>query len=289
MWPRPADLALIPFDIDTTSGRGRFELTPGLARPDGALYGGTGAAVSVMAMEAATQRDALWVVTQFVAQAHVGESIDVAVEKLAMGKRIAQLGVSATVGDRTIFRSLGAAAHPRPGGLTGQFLPMPPVSLPEDCGPMPFGPGSGEAREMAFSRRLEFRMAAYSQPQPPGSMALWAKLEGAGALTRAGIAYLADMVPVAISRAAGKVGGGFSLDNSLRFADIPETEWILLDLRGELATTGYGHGSFTAWSEDGTLIATGSQTASMVHLFDPDQMEQWQRAVASAAAQRADG
>jgi len=285
-YPHLADVELIAFRADAATGDGQFQLTPALARPDGALYGGTGAAASVMAMEAATQRDALWVVTQFVAQAHVGEIIDVSVEKLALGKRIAQLRVTATVGDRTIFCSLGAAAHPRPGGLTGQFLPMPAVSPPDDCGPMPFGPGSGEGREMAFSRRLEFRMATYADAQPPGSMAIWARLNGVGGLTRAGVAYLADMVPVAISRAAGKIGGGFSLDNSLRFASIPETEWVLLDLRGELATTGYGHGSFTAWSEDGALIATGSQTASMVHLFDPDQMEQWQRSIASAAALR---
>jgi len=76
-YPRAADLALIPFDVDPTTGRGQFELTPSLARPDAALYGGTGAAITVMAMEAATQRDALWIVTQFVAQAHVGERIDV--------------------------------------------------------------------------------------------------------------------------------------------------------------------------------------------------------------------
>lgn len=267
-YPRAADLELIPFEVGPDACSGAFELTAGLARPDGALYGGTGAAVSVLAMEGATQRDALWVVTQFVAQAHVGETLDVATEVLARGKRIAQLKVTATVGERTIFAALGSTALPRPGGLSGQFLPMPAATPPDDSGPMPFGPGSGEGREMAFSRRLEFRLAEHLGDAPPGSMLLWARLVDVGELTRAGVAYLADMVPVAISRAAGKVGGGFSLDNALRFADIPATEWLLLDLRGELATTGYGHGSFTAWSADGALVATGSQTANMVHLFD---------------------
>ncbi|MGH9210467.1 MAG: acyl-CoA thioesterase domain-containing protein [Acidimicrobiales bacterium] len=95
-YPRSADLELIPFGFDATSSCGSFELTPGLACYDGALYGGTGAAASVMAMEAATQRDALWVVTQFVAQAHVGETIDIDVDTLAMGGRIAQLQVAST-------------------------------------------------------------------------------------------------------------------------------------------------------------------------------------------------
>jgi acyl-CoA thioesterase II len=278
-YPRQADLDLIPFKFGSTPDRGCFELTPGLARHDGALYGGTGAAASVLAMEAATQRDALWVVTQYVAQAHVGELIDVDADTLAMGKRIAQVRVTASVGDRTIFCALGATAHPRPGGLTGQYPPMPRVSPPDDSGPMPFGPGSSEGREMASSRRLEFRPATYLREPPPGSLALWARLQGIEELTRAGVAYLADMVPPAIARAAGKLGGGFSLDNSLRFADVPPTDWLLLDLRGELAANGYGHGSFTAWTSDGALVATGSQTANMVYLFGADGADDLDRAI----------
>jgi acyl-CoA thioesterase len=279
-YPRPADLELVALVPTSTPARSRFELTPELARPDGALYGGTGAAVSVLAMEAATQRDALWVVTQFIAQAHIGESIDVEVDELAMGGRIAQLRVTATVGERVVFCSLGATAHPRPGGLTGHYVPMPVVSPPDDSGPLPFGPGSAEGREMAFTRRLEFRQATYADKQPPGSLAVWARLHGVSELTRAGVAYVADIVPMAIARAAGKLGGGFSLDNSLRFADVPPTDWLLLDLRGELAGGGYGHGSLTAWTPEGVLVATGSQTASMAHLFDAADAEQWRAAMA---------
>jgi hypothetical protein len=154
IYPRAIDLELIPFGRGPMSGVGSFELTPGLARHDGALYGGTGAAASVVAMEAATQRDALWVVTQFIAQAHVGETIDVEVDALAMGGRIAQLQVTGRVGDRTIFGALGATAHPRPGGLTGQYLPMPRVAPPDDCGPLPLGlsPSSGSDRSNAIDR-----------------------------------------------------------------------------------------------------------------------------------------
>lgn len=267
-YPRAADLDLIPLRFDPGAGRGSFELTPGLARHDGALYGGTGAAASVMAMEAATQRDALWVVTQFIAQAQVGETIDVDVDTPALGGRIAQLHVTAHVGDRTVFSALGATARPRPGGLTGQYLPMPWVSSPDDSDPTPFGPPSPVDGETAVSRRLEFRQATPVGEPPPGSLMLWARLRGIDELTRAGIAYVADMVPAAVARAAGRFGAGFSLDNSLRFADVPPTEWALLDLRGELASNGYGHGSFTAWTPDGVLVATGSQTASMVYLFD---------------------
>jgi acyl-CoA thioesterase len=118
-------------------------------------------------------------------------------------------------------------------------------------------------------------------------MALWARLTPpVRPMTAAGVAFVADMVPGAIARAAGKLGGGFSLDNALRFATVPPTEWVLLHLRGDVASHGYGHGSFTAWSRDGVLLATGSQTASMTHVFDSADdpaMEEWRRSIAEAA------
>jgi acyl-CoA thioesterase len=163
-----------------------------------------------------------------------------------------------------------------------------------------------ELRDRGFNRNLEFREAML-EPPSTRTMALWARLTPPPReMTPAGVAYIADMVPGAIARAAGKMGGGFSLDNALRFAHarVPEptgweaeaeasdnteirpTEWVLLHLRGDVASHGYGHGSFTAWSSDGALLATGSQTASMAHVFDgPDdpRMEEWRRSIAQAA------
>ena len=130
-YPHAADLALIPFTMGADRGAAHFVLTPDLTRHDGALYGGTGAAAAVMLMEAATQRDAVWVTTQFVAQARIGEQIDLVAHVLAEGTRIAQVHVVAKVDDRIIFTALGATAHPRPHGLTGQYEAMPVVSPPE--------------------------------------------------------------------------------------------------------------------------------------------------------------
>jgi len=287
-YPHAADLALIPFVMGSDPGVAHFVLTPDLTRHDGALYGGTGAAAAVMAMEAATQRDVVWVATQFVAQARVGERIDLVASKLAAGKRIAQLHVVAKVDDRIIFTALGATALARPHGLTGQYDDMPRVTPPEHSAPLHRGPALAELAERGFNRNLEFREATFEAPRPRG-MALWARLVGPDrTMTAAGVAFAADMVPGAIARAAGKLGGGFSLDNALRFAAIPPTEWVLLDLRGDVASHGYGHGSFTAWSRDGVLLATGSQTASMTHVFDgadDPQMEEWRREIVRAAAE----
>ena len=60
------------------------------------------------------------------------------------------------------------------------------------------------------------------------------------------------MVPVAVARAAGKMGAGSSLDNSMRFhGGVADTEWVLIELLGELAHGGFGHGSLRVWTADG--------------------------------------
>ena len=278
--PHAADLALIPCELGPNRDRGSFELTPGLCRFDGALYGGTGVAATVMAMEAATQRDALWVVTQFVAQTRVGARIEWEAQTLAAGGRVSQLSVVAQVDGSVLFTGLGATAEPRPDGLDGQYVPMPVVTSPDDSPGLLHGPGTPALRDRGFNRNLEYREAEVIGDVAAGDVLLWARRTDGAPLTRVGIAYLADMVPMAVARAAGKLGAGFSLDNALRFAAIPPaTEWVLLDLRGEVASTGYGHGSFTAWTPDGTLVATGSQSATMKAVFDLDDetaVSRWQ-------------
>ncbi|MHB8468086.1 MAG: hypothetical protein ACYDD7_24985, partial [Acidimicrobiales bacterium] len=57
-YPHGADVELIPFDAGPTRDESSFELSADLTRHDGGLYGGTGAAASVIAMETASQQDA---------------------------------------------------------------------------------------------------------------------------------------------------------------------------------------------------------------------------------------
>jgi hypothetical protein len=99
-------------------------------------------------------------------------------------------------------------------------------------------------------------------PGPDGfGGGIWARMRSEG-ITRATAAFLADMVPSSVVRAAGRMGGGTSLDNSMRFGPMVETEWILLDMDPWLGSGGYLHGAARVWSEDGTLLGVASQSAS---------------------------
>lgn len=266
-YPHDADIALIPFKRGQSSKEGSFEVTADLVRHGGGLYGGTAAAATVMAIEAATQQDAVWVLTQFVDPAKVGERVAWVVDTLARGRYVVQLRVTATVDDRIIFMGLGSTGHPRPNGLTGQFETMPDVTPPEDSPTLRRSLRSPDLDHLHRRQNLELREAMFKSTEPPGRLALWARLTTGANLTRAGIAYLADRVPMAISRGAGRMAPGFSLDNCVRFAAIPlQTQWVLLDLHGQVASDGYGHGSFVAWAPSGVLVATGSQSATMSYL-----------------------
>jgi acyl-CoA thioesterase len=233
-------------------------------------------------MEAATERDVLWCSTQFVSQPFLGDVVEWEVERLAVGKRAAQLLVRATANGATAFVAIGSTGIPVDGGLTGQYVAMPAVQRPEDSSPrlhaMPSTPNAD-----SWTRLVDMRQADVLGEGGP-TVAFWANLRDGGALTPAALAFVADMVPLAVARAAGKMGAGSSLDNSMRFAGgVADTGWALIELQGELARGGFGHGSLRVWTEDGQLVATGSQSASMRYLFDEGEVPNLPEPPAAAA------
>jgi acyl-CoA thioesterase len=266
--PHPGDLELLGLDVDPEGGTARFTIGPGLVRHDGALYGGTGLAVSVAVMEAVTQRDALWATTQFVSQPMLGTEVVVTAERLAIGKKAAQVQVRATAGDDVVFVAVGSTGLPIEGGLTGQYVEMPRVAGPDDAVPWMRSAGMPQVEVgESWGTRVDMREAAVLDDDGP-SVALWTRMRNGQPTTPAVLAFVSDMVPVGVARSAGKLGAGSSLDNSLRFhGGVTEAEWLLLELRGELARGGFGHGTVRVWTDDGRLVATGSQSASMRYLF----------------------
>jgi acyl-CoA thioesterase len=224
-------------------------------------------------MEASTNRGVLWVTTQFVATAQMGDTVECTTEVMALGRNIAQVQVTGRAGGRVMFSSLGSTAIPREGGLEGQYLPMPAVTPPEENEPVSFGMGRPEDIR-GFTEQVEYRAAGpLGEEDATAPMLLWARLND-HPITPAGIAFMADMVPAAVVKSAGLMGGGPSLDNSLRFGRIPpDQEWVLLELRGQMAVGAHGHGSVNVWSPDGHLLAVGGQSVNIVHAASRDEME----------------
>lgn len=281
----------------------RFDVTvvDRLSRLDGQLYGGAAIGMSITAAEAVTGGNALWMTTQYVSTVARDHRLDLLTEVLAAGKRTNQVRVTgmSESGD-VVFASLGATGIHLPDGLTGEFERMPAVTDP-DSSERWASPISGLAKSAGFpdlpvdqqrtgfSQAVEFRgPELLDHPDPgPGRSCMWIRRRDGAAVTPATAAYLADMVPMSLAAAMGVVASGTSLDNTMRIGSFVDTEWILLDLRPHLTVGGYGHGIAHVWSEDGHLLATASQTATL-RVFDLADLEA-RRAEEAAVTATADG
>ena len=270
---RAIDAELLGVDEDGDGGLS-FPVVEHLCRTDGRFYGGAALAAAIAASEHVTGRVALWSSTQLVGTAALGERIELKAEVVASGRSVDQTAVRGVVGERLIFNAVGSASTPMEGGMSGTGQVMPKVPPPEDCGrwggPARAGRGFAVPPEVGHHLVSEHRHAELLEPDPtrPGHMALWARLAGDRApastdLTPAVLGFLADMVPISVSKGCGVEGAGTSLDNSLRLGEPADSEWVLLDLDAHVAVGGYGHGQVHLWSPDGRMLATGTQSARL--------------------------
>jgi acyl-CoA thioesterase len=263
-----ADQAFLGLE-DLGGGRLRFEVVSQLSRGgDTRLYGGAAVALSVAAMASTTGRDPVWVTTQYVSTAMLGETVDLQVEVLAEGRRTSQVRATATTGEGVVFASLGACGTLREDAMTGTFERCPQVTPPDE-GTVIMRP---QDDGIGWFHHADVRTAhIVDHPdEGDGRLCVWMRRRDGGPVTPAISAYLADLIPLSIPRGCGVLGAGTSIDNTIRIGAAGETEWILLDMRPNLAIGGYGHGIANVWTEDGQLLAVAAQTASLFELpFDP--------------------
>jgi acyl-CoA thioesterase len=260
---RAFDDELIPLDWHPTDPlRFGADLSTNLVRPDGALFGGGALAATLLAFERITGRPALYASVQFVATAAFGDRLECRVDRVAAGHTVDQLQLVATSGDQLVFSAIGGTATRKPAGISGLGLRPPAVLPPEDC--PSWGPAAAHA-EIGHHRISDYRETPIVDPDParPGHMAMWVRVLDSPVTTSAKLGYIADMVPIAVCRAAGELGAGTSMDNTIRLGEARDTEWVLIEMEGQLAAGGFGHGSTHLWTPDGHLLATGSQSAKL--------------------------
>ena len=79
--------------------------------------------------------------------------------------------------------------------------------------------------------------------------------------TAAELAFIGDLFPLAFAEAFGRRLAISGLDNTIRFGTAVATGWVLIDSRPDFAAHGMGYGQAHMWAQDGTLLATASQSA----------------------------
>ena len=179
------------------------------------------------------------------------------------GHSTSQSRVLARVDGQEIFTVLAASGR-RSLSWDGAWAQRPVVPPPDACPPRPLRPEhTGTIAEQLEVRAARLRMPEEldGTPIPDGRSALWVRNPWGTDAQAAALAIVGDYVPMGIGQASGRRVESSSLDNTLRMVKVHPTEWILADIRVHAVADGFGHGLVHLWAEDGTLIATASQSA----------------------------
>jgi acyl-CoA thioesterase II len=242
--------------------RWSIEVTPSLSTWGGFLFGGCGLGAAISAMEGSSGREVVWATGQYLSYAKPGEVMDIDVTLAVSGHQITQARAVCHVGNREIL-TVNAALGERPMEVRGQWEQMPDVPPPAACIPRPHRmPVAGTINEKLEQRLVKGReFEDLDGSHGDGQVLCWARIpeviEGVDATA---LAILGDFVPMGVGQALGVRGGGNSLDNTLRVVHLVPTEWVLLDIRVHAVERGFGHGLVHMFAEDGTLLATASQS-----------------------------
>ena len=242
--------------------RWSLPVTPGLSTGGAFLFGGCGLGAAISALEQTSSRECVWATGQYLSYAKPGEVMDIDVTLAVEGHQITQARAVCHVGNREILTVNAALGH-RDVAVSGQWEKMPDVPPPGECAPRDHRtPSDGTINERLEQRVARGRTLSALDGSPgDGNVQLWARIpdviDGVDATT---LAILGDFVPMGVGQALGVRGGGNSLDNTLRVAQLVPTEWVLLDIRVHAVSRGFGHGLVHMFAEDGTLLATASQS-----------------------------
>ena len=237
------------------------------------LFGGVGLGTAITALERTTGRPCIWATAQYLSFANPPDVLDVDVRSPVVGKNITQARVLGHIENREIF-TVNAAVGERASEHSQQWQTKPDVARPEDCPPMP----RFDKHNVDLHHYLDMRVAQgrYSPDRAieggsskDGRVVLWGRSKTGHPIDSAMLAIIYDFVPSGTSHALGLPAGANSLDNTLRINQIVETEWVCCDIQIEGVHNGFVHGRVCMFAEDGTLMATGSQSG-IIRFFDPE-------------------
>jgi acyl-CoA thioesterase II len=235
-------------------------VVPELCSGLGALFGGAALGASIEVLERLSGRPLAWATAQFLEFARPPSNVDLEAVEVVRGHSSSQGRVFGRVDGREIFTVVGALGR-RELANEGEWAVHPDVPSVEDSPPRPLAPHmAGTIAERLHMRVANGRAPADLDGTPgDGRSALWVRLPDVEPSASA-LAIVGDYVPWGIGQALGLPGRANSLDNTLRMVRVHPTEWVLADVRVQAVASGFGHGVVHLWSEDGTLLATASQS-----------------------------
>jgi len=245
---------------------GRWTATVGDALstgPEGRrhMFGGTGLALAVMALEQLSGRPALWASAQFLAPVPAGSVLLLEGQIVSAGHVIAHGELRGSVGGEAALTALGSFGD-RADSNARQWSAAPIAPPPRDCAEV----NAHRDADLDIHSTLEVRVARgrfgifSREPTAPGGVVeVWMRHRHRPN-DRIALAFMADFVPSVVGNALDMRAGGNSLDNNIRYCGNAETGWVMGRFAIEAVVGGIGHGRVELFAEDGTLLALASQS-----------------------------
>lgn len=222
------------------------------------FMGGAAMAVAIDVLQQTADKPLLWATIQFLNQGALGETFEIDVETLGGGRNVSHMQATLRRGETVLQRTI-AALGARAGEPDKQFVSMPDVPRPEDC-PRKKDDAYGRPGNLIglFDRRTAL------EDSDAGIEHLWIKpLDGNIDAPMLGV--ISDFFLGAHARGRG----GTSLDNTLRMVMSHPTEWVLCVTQVAGFGGGTMHGTQHHFAEDGTLLATSSQSGLLPRVPNP--------------------
>ena len=212
--------------------------------------GGAAMACLIEAVEQWMGKPLLWSTIQFLNHGMLGESFDIKCEKMSGGQNVQQVS-SVLMRGETKLQQMIAAVGARDGESDRQFVTMPDILSPDKC---PQKKDDTFARPGNLLSQFERRTALEDSDQ--GVEYMWIRPRFETQISAALLALISDFFLGAHIRTRQ----GTSLDNTFRLAKLTQTDWVLCVTQLGSFTRGAAHGMQYLYAEDGTLLATSSQT-----------------------------
>ncbi len=217
------------------------------------MSGGACTAAMISAMEQEIGKPVIQAATQFLFSPKAEEIASITVDVGRTGRSICQAQASLSVGSETTATLSAMLGTKRDIGSFA-WAKFENAEIPDNCPRIPFvreDPGD-------LHSHLDMRLA-----ETPGSggMRFWVKtpdnfLEKASAF----LALIADYLPEAIHFNIGQSAGAVSLDNSVRIVRHEATDWLLCHTQLLSISDGIFHGHMNLFADNGSLLATASQS-----------------------------
>lgn len=260
--------------------RWRLPVTTAISTPGQFLFGGCGLAAGIVALEAAAGRPVVWATAQYLAHAPTGSMVQWEVILAAVGHHTTQARAVGHLDQREVLTVNAALGHkPVHDVDDGSWVTPPAVPAPLACPRPPKFPFSGESVFQRVDHRVASGRALTELDGTPGQArsASWFRVPGHLEPSAATLAILGDYVTGGMSQAAGVPTMSRSLDNTIRIITLVPTEWILSDIAIYASAGGFAHGRAHLFAEDGTMLATASQSMS-VQSWSPERLARFRAA-----------